>query len=99
MKKILKVKLVVMLGLIFSNFVYSQDPHFSQYYETPLQINPAMTGVNGDLRVLANYRDQWRSVSKPFTTYAFSIEAKMKSSRWKPRDNASFLEIQIEHTS
>jgi hypothetical protein len=46
MKKILKVKLVVMLGLIFSNFVYSQDPHFSQYYETPLQINPAMTGVN-----------------------------------------------------
>ena len=85
------IKYYVIIVSLIATRAYSQDPHFSQFYETPLQINPAMTAVNGDMRVLANYRDQWRSVSKPFTTYAISVEAKMKNSKWRPKDNASFL--------
>ena len=41
----------------------AQDAHFSQFYNTPIRQNPAMTGLfNGTYRIGANYRDQWASV-------------------------------------
>lgn len=51
----------------------AQDPHFSQFYNAALQMNPAMTGVfNGQFRVAANYRNQWSSIlgSDAFRTIA-----------------------------
>lgn len=46
--------------------VDAQDPHFSQFNATPLQLNPAMAGVyEGQFRVGFNYRDQWGSVLGP----------------------------------
>jgi type IX secretion system PorP/SprF family membrane protein len=42
----------------------------------PLVVNPAFTGgFNGTFRAAAIYRDQWRSVTVPFKTYAASIDA------------------------
>ncbi len=63
---------------------YGQDIHFSQYYQTPLQINPALTGVfRGDQRVIINYKDQWGSViENPFTTYALSLDMAMFKRQW-----------------
>jgi len=47
----------------------AQDPHFSQFFSSPLTLNPANTGLfSGDVRVSSNYRNQWRTVSTPFTT-------------------------------
>jgi type IX secretion system PorP/SprF family membrane protein len=41
----------------------AQDPHFSQFYNAPLYLNPAMTGIfPGQFRFAANYRNQWSSV-------------------------------------
>ena len=61
----------------------SQDLHFSQYYNSPLIVNPALTGVfNGDLRGIVNYRDQWSSVA-PFKTYGLSIDAGMMKKKMK----------------
>jgi len=38
----------------------AQDIHFSQFYASPLNLNPALTGkVNGDYRISAIYRGQW----------------------------------------
>lgn len=50
--------------------VSAQDLHFSQYFNTPLLINPANTGFNPDydFRVGGNYRDQWSSVGNPYRT-------------------------------
>lgn len=49
--------------------VQGQDPHFSQFYSSPLTLNPAMTGVfSGEVRMATTYRNQWRTVSNPFTT-------------------------------
>lgn len=59
----------------------AQDIHFSQYYASPLTLNPAMTGlINGDFRVAANYRGQWFSIptqasNAPYNTYSASIDA------------------------
>jgi len=58
--------------------VFSQDTHFSQSFNSPLSLNPALTGAfDGGLRMLSSYRDQWRSITIPFRTYAFSSDIKM----------------------
>lgn len=49
----------------------SQDVHFSQYYFSPLSLNPANTGnYKGDWRFFGNYRSQWRDISKAYNTYS-----------------------------
>lgn len=50
----------------------AQDAHYSMFTMAPLTINPALTGnFSGDLRIVNNYRMQWGSVSKPYTTFSF----------------------------
>lgn len=40
--------------------IFAQDIHFSQFFNSPLTLNPALTGkVNGIFRVGVNYRNQW----------------------------------------
>jgi len=63
---------------------YAQDPHFSQYFAAPWQLNPAMTGVfSGRWRVTANYRDQWSSILSPvpFRTYAVAADMRFNVHR------------------
>jgi type IX secretion system PorP/SprF family membrane protein len=49
----------------------AQDLHFSQYYFSPLSLNPANTGnYHGDYRFFANYRSQWRALDKGYNTYS-----------------------------
>jgi len=63
--------------LLWSNFVQSQDIHFSQFDHNPVFQNPANVGrFNGDYRIHANYRDQWRNVTVPFQTLSISGEVK-----------------------
>lgn len=57
--------------------VWSQDIHWSQFDHNPVFQNPANVGqFDGDYRLHANLRDQWRSVTVPFQTFSVSGEAK-----------------------
>ncbi len=59
----------------------AQDPHFSQFYNTPMQLSPAMTGVfNGKYRFGAAYRDQWSSIlsTLSFKTVQASFDIKYR---------------------
>ncbi len=50
---------------------FSQDLHFSQWFNSPLTTNPANTGFipDADYRVGANYRNQWSNVmTVPYKT-------------------------------
>ena len=63
----------------------AQDIHFSQFYLSPLNLNPAMTGVmNCNSRVVANYRNQWASVlrSNAFSTYSVSYDQRIPVGRY-----------------
>jgi type IX secretion system PorP/SprF family membrane protein len=52
---------------------HAQTYHFSQFYSTPMLVNPATTGAtNGPYRVAANYRSQWNAGSSPYTTFTIS---------------------------
>ena len=55
---------------------FGQDIHFSQFYNSPLNLNPSLAGkFNGDYRFVGNYRNQWNSVTIPFSTVSFSADA------------------------
>ncbi len=65
----------MLLWMIIPVLSLAQDPHYSQFFNAPMYENPANTG-NADAlyRVGLNYRNQWNAVTKPFTTYAVSID-------------------------
>lgn len=64
--------------------ISGQDIHFSQFDNTPLIINPALTGMfKGDHRVLLNYKDQWRSMGAPYKTYAISYDMVLFRKKWE----------------
>lgn len=79
-------KLFTMLFLASSIVAATaQDIHFSQFYMSPLNLNPALTGVIGcDMRVSAIYRNQWASVlrSNAFSTYSASFDARLPVGRY-----------------
>jgi type IX secretion system PorP/SprF family membrane protein len=59
--------------------VLAQDIHWTQFNNNPIFLNPAGAGnFNEDLRLTANYRTQWRSVSIPFQTTAIAADTKYK---------------------
>lgn len=61
---------------LISTTVGAQDIHFSQFYRSPLQLNPAQTGnFDGAYRFAGNLRQQWASVSKPFNSLSISADA------------------------
>lgn len=73
-------RLILFLSLlaVSSGVVLAQDIHFSQYYASPLSLNPANTGnFDGDWRVTNNYRNQWRALSIPFRTISAGFDKQL----------------------
>lgn len=81
LKNLLLVSFVVLSAWSLS----AQDIHFSQFYLSPLNLNPAMTGVmNCNVRLVANYRNQWASVlrSNAYNTYSVSYDQRIPVGRY-----------------
>ncbi|NJK83079.1 MAG: PorP/SprF family type IX secretion system membrane protein [Saprospiraceae bacterium] len=73
---------MILMGVLSTK---AQDIHFSQFYLSPLNLNPAMTGVmNCNTRLVANYRNQWASVlkSNAFNTYSVSYDQRIAVGRY-----------------
>ena len=67
-------RVLIIFFVLMSLDSFSQDPHFSQYCEAPLFLNPANTGLKNNTRVIINYRNQWAAVSTPYQTTALSYD-------------------------
>lgn len=76
-------KLILLIVIITPFFIKAQDIHFSQFNETPVLLNPALSCTAYDTRIIANYKSQWASVSSPFQTYGISIEKSIKHLKLK----------------
>ena len=64
--------------VLLSGFAVAQDIHWSQFNDNPIFQNPGNAGqFNGDIRLVGNYRDQWRSVTVPFSTTSISADTKL----------------------
>lgn len=83
MKRLRLLLLLCAIGLS-SISLSAQDIHFSQFYLSPLNLNPALTGVmNCNVRLTANYRSQWASVlgNNAFKTYNVSYDQRIAVGR------------------
>ncbi|MGB3798834.1 MAG: PorP/SprF family type IX secretion system membrane protein, partial [Lewinella sp.] len=60
--------------------VQAQDAVFSQFYASPLQLNPAFTGVSPAPRITLNYRSQHTSYPSAYRTFAASYEQPVNNS-------------------
>jgi type IX secretion system PorP/SprF family membrane protein len=57
---------------------YAQDPSFSQFFSSPLNVNPGLTGnINADWRAISNMRNQWITPSSPYMTGTISFDTKL----------------------
>jgi len=66
---------LIICTLFFAISVKAQDPHFSQFFASPLTLNPAFTGkFDGQWRIAAIHRDQWPSIPKAYVTTAASFD-------------------------
>ncbi len=73
MKKIYTI--AAALIILTGNIAFAQDIHFSQFYAAPIYLNPAKTGFfNGNYRLTAIYRNQWKSVTEPYQTISGSAD-------------------------
>ena len=54
---------------------FAQDHMYSQFFNSPLYLNPALTGqFEGDLRMSLIYRNQWTTVPGNFSYVSASID-------------------------
>src|SRR6516162_8708271 len=67
-------KLSLLAGFV-ANSVFGQDPSYSQFFASPLNVNPALTAaIIGKWRVISNYRDQWSGPAYPYITSTVSYD-------------------------
>lgn len=86
----MKKLFVVLAGLVLCNIwhsqVLAQDYKFNQFYNAPLNLNPALTGkLKGLYRLTANYRVQSVPVSTPapYSTLSASADFALLRSKLK----------------
>ena len=67
-----------LLVLVFCISLKAQDQHFTQVYNAPLALNPALTGsYAGTYRFSGIYRDQWRrTLDDPYVTFAGMLDVR-----------------------
>ena len=77
-RRSLKTILSLSIFINVAHGIQSQDYHFSQFYASPLTLNPALTGkFNGSMRLSSIYRVQWSHVNTTsflYQTPSFSAD-------------------------
>lgn len=73
----------------------AQDKHFTQFYASPLTLNPALSGsMEGSYRVGAIYRDQWRKVlDNPIKTFSMAADLRFDANKRNNSEDAVGLGI------
>jgi type IX secretion system PorP/SprF family membrane protein len=77
--------LIACVALI--NVSNAQDPNFSQFFASPMTLNPALTGkFDGVYRVAGNYRNQWPTINNAFITKTVSVDFGIMKNRLQDID-------------
>ncbi len=76
MRKKIIIHLVVLVTFIQ---LPAQEMQFTQFYASPLFLNPAFTGLTYEHRFTATYRNQWPGIKRAFTTYMASYDYNISS--------------------
>jgi type IX secretion system PorP/SprF family membrane protein len=80
--KTMKRTTLIIFFLIVVKALNSQDPNFSQFFSSPLNINPALTAnINADWRLISNMRNQWIGPASPYITGTISFDSKVMQNK------------------
>jgi type IX secretion system PorP/SprF family membrane protein len=76
--KLISKGCIFVCGIFGSTECHSQDIHFSQFEEIPLNISPSLAGNSESTkRAGLIYRNQWNTVSTPFQSSGFYGDLKL----------------------
>ncbi len=68
------LKITILFILLQSSIVFGQDMQFTQFYASPLYLNPAFTGANVCSRATLVYRNQWPNIKTAYKSYLLSLD-------------------------
>lgn len=78
---------LLLIPLLTACTVFAQDPHFSQFFSSPLTLNPAFTGkFDGTVRIAGNYRNQWPTINRAYQTATVSVDLPIMQERIAEND-------------
>lgn len=81
---------IVFVTLCVISISQAQDIHYTQFYQSDLNINPALTGIfNADKRFVASARRQWHSVPVSYLTFSGSYDQKI----YREGDKKGFFSV------
>lgn len=90
--KAMKRYVLILSLLIAIKTLQAQDPSFSQFFSSPLNINPALTAnINADWRAISNMRDQWIGPASPYVTGTVSFDTKVMQNKTPNGSENNFL--------
>ena len=94
------ILLLYFSALLCSVKVYSQDAHNSQFFSSPLSVNPANAGnFDASFRVTSNYRSQWADFNNAFTTGFITVEGFFLKNKLDESSKLSWGTILIDDAS
>ncbi len=70
----MRILIFVILLSFFGPFLHGQDPIFSQFQSSPIQLNPAFAGDDYSGRLAINYRIQWPGLSAAYNTFSLGYD-------------------------
>lgn len=84
----MKDLLISCLSFLFAVSISAQDIHFSQFYNSPGTLNPALTGkiqiqdIDKNLiRIGANFKNQGASITTPYRTYSAFVDGSFSTTK------------------
>ncbi|MGH1435852.1 MAG: PorP/SprF family type IX secretion system membrane protein [Lewinella sp.] len=92
-----RILLSLCIVLLYTVIGHTQDFHYSQFSNAPLQLNPALTGVfAGETRISASYRSQWNQVPVSYKTFTATADHKYTCGRSGPGFFASGIAVNYD---
>ncbi|HKL03873.1 MAG TPA: type IX secretion system membrane protein PorP/SprF [Cryomorphaceae bacterium] len=74
MKRSLLISFILAINVLFLSDATGQDQQYTQFYATPMYLNPAFAGTSIQSRVSTAYRNQWPALPRAFVSYNFAYD-------------------------
>ncbi len=59
---------------LFASIGIGQDAQYTQFYASPIHLNPAFAGSSVESRLALNYRNQWTAIPHSWQNYSISYD-------------------------
>ena len=72
---------IIYILIFFGSRLFSQEPVFSDFYNNPIYLNPALAGQY-QIRASFNANNQWYNIPGQLNTQTFSLDGSLSTKKW-----------------